>query len=57
MTNKILINGEWRDGKGAVFSSFDPSTGEEIWKGASATKTDVTDAVTAARGAFEKWAR
>jgi len=56
MTNKILINGEWRDGKGAAFSSFDPSTGEEIWKGASATKTDVTDAVTAARGAFEKWA-
>ena len=56
MTNKILINGEWRDGAGAEFSSFDPSTGEEIWKGASATKGDVEDAVSAARNAFEKWA-
>jgi succinylglutamic semialdehyde dehydrogenase len=56
MTNKILINGEWRDGAGAEFSSFDPSTGEEIWKGASATKADVNEAVQAARGAFEKWA-
>lgn len=56
MTNKILINGEWRDGAGVEFSSFDPSTGEEIWKGASATKSDVEDAVSAARGAFEQWA-
>lgn len=56
MTNKILINGEWRDGAGASFSSFDPSTGKEIWSGASATRNDVEDAVGAARGAFESWA-
>ena len=56
MTNKILINGEWRDGAGAAFSSFDPATGEEIWSGASATKSDVEDAVSAARDAFPKWA-
>ena len=56
MTNKILINGKWRDGAGAEFSSFDPSTGETIWTGAAATKADVNDAVNAARGAFEKWA-
>lgn len=56
MTNKILINGEWRDGAGASLSSFDPSTGEEIWSGASATKSDVEDAVGAARSAFESWA-
>ncbi|WP_428409513.1 succinylglutamate-semialdehyde dehydrogenase [Hyphococcus sp.] len=56
MTNKILINGEWREGAGAEFSSFDPSTGEAIWTGASATKNDVNDAVGAARAAFEKWA-
>ncbi|WP_375205730.1 succinylglutamate-semialdehyde dehydrogenase [Hyphococcus sp.] len=56
MTNKILINGKWRDGAGAAFSSFDPSTGETIWTGAAATKTDVDDAVSAARAAFEKWA-
>lgn len=56
MTGKILINGSWRDGAGAGFSSFDPSTGEEIWSGASATKGDVEDAVSAARNAFEAWA-
>lgn len=56
MTNKILINGVWRDGAGETFQSFDPSTGEEIWSGASATKDDVNDAVRAARGAFETWA-
>ncbi len=56
MTNKILINGEWRDGAGAEFSSVDPSTGEMIWSGAAATKDDVSDAVKAARGAFERWA-
>jgi succinylglutamic semialdehyde dehydrogenase len=56
MTNKILINGEWRDGAGREFSSFDPSTGEEIWKGASATREDIGDAVSAARAAFESWA-
>ncbi|MEM8772715.1 MAG: succinylglutamate-semialdehyde dehydrogenase [Pseudomonadota bacterium] len=56
MTNKILINGAWRDGAGAAFSSFDPSTGEEIWSGAAATKADVDDAVRAARDAFEPWA-
>ena len=56
MTNKILINGKWRDGAGAAFSSFDPSTGETIWTGAGATKSDVEDAVGAARGAFEQWA-
>ena len=56
MTNKILINGKWRDGAGAAFSSFDPSTGETVWTGAAATKNDVSDAVSAARAAFEKWA-
>ncbi len=56
MTNKILINGKWRDGAGAEFSSFDPSTGDEIWKGAAASKADVEDAVAAARSAFEPWA-
>ena len=30
MTNKILINGIWKDGAGATFESRDPSTGEVI---------------------------
>ncbi len=56
MTNKILIGGEWRDGAGAEFKSYDPSTGEAIWTGAAAARNDVNDAVNAARGAFEQWA-
>ena len=56
MTNQILIGGQWRDGAGAEFSSLDPSTGETVWSGAAATRSDVNDAVSAARGAFEKWA-
>ena len=56
MTDKILIGGEWREGAGAEFKSFDPSTGETLWSGAAATRGDVSDAVNAARGAFEKWA-
>jgi len=56
MTGKILINGEWRDGAGAEFSSFDPSTGETSWAGAAAARMQVTDAVQAARAAFEGWA-
>jgi len=54
--NKTLINGEWRDGAGAAFASFDPATGDEIWTGAAATREDVADAVKAARAAFEPWA-
>lgn len=56
MTNKILINGEWRDGAGTEFQSVDPANGETIWVGAGATKHDVNDAVSAARAAFEGWA-
>jgi succinylglutamic semialdehyde dehydrogenase len=56
MTNKILINGQWGNGEGAEFSSIDPSTGEEIWKGASASKSQVADALDAARKAFRSWA-
>lgn len=56
MSDKILINGEWREGAGAGFTSFDPATGETVWAGAAATKAEVQEAVRAARGAFEKWA-
>lgn len=56
MTHKILINGELRNGAGAHFQSFDPSTGKEVWAGAAATRDDVTDAVEAARSAFKAWA-
>ncbi len=54
--NKLFINGEWRDGRGAAIKSFDPSTGEQVFEAASATKVDVQDAVSAARKAFAGWA-
>lgn len=56
MTNQILIGGKWRDGAGAEFSSLDPATGETVWSGAAAARSDVNDAVSAARAAFQKWA-
>lgn len=54
--DKLFIDGEWREGRGAAIQSFDPSTGEKIFEAASATRHDVQDAVSAAREAFEGWA-
>ena len=54
--NKLFINGEWRDGRGAEIISVDPSTGEKIFAAASATRDDVASAISAARQAFEGWA-
>jgi succinylglutamic semialdehyde dehydrogenase len=56
MTNKLLINGAWREGAGDGFESFDPATDAQVWAGAAASKDDVRDAVRAARAAFESWA-
>lgn len=52
----IFINGEWRDGRGGAFQSFDPSTGEKVFEAASATREDVGAAIGAARAAFQDWA-
>lgn len=54
--NKLFINGEWRDGRGAAFQSFDPSTGATVFEAASATQDDVAAAIGAARAAFPVWA-
>ncbi len=56
MTGKLFINGQWRDGEGDVFSSYDPATGATVWTGNSASKNDVGNAVKAARNAFKGWA-
>jgi succinylglutamic semialdehyde dehydrogenase len=50
------ISGEWAAGRGPVFQSIDPTTGEITWEGAAASDQDVTDAVSSARKAFEPWA-
>lgn len=50
-----FIDGKWLQGKGGEFSSFDPSAGEPIWQGLSATHGEVAQAVEAAGAAFETW--
>ena len=55
-THKNYINGEWRDGDGAEFSSFDPSTGKAVFTAKAADAGEVDEAVRAARAAFEGWA-
>lgn len=54
--DKLFINGEWREGRGAAIKSFDPSTGAEVFEAASATREEVSAAVSAARAAFPGWA-
>ena len=49
------IDGEWRNGTGQVFASIDPGTGDEVWRGESASADDVDRAVRAARRAFGPW--
>lgn len=56
-TQKILIDGQWQDGQGDVFSKTDPVSGETLWQGAAASAEQVTSAVAAARRAFSTWAR
>lgn len=54
--DKLFINGEWREGRGSQIRSVDPSTGKQVFETASATRGDVSDAISAARAAFEGWA-
>ena len=57
MTKSLYINGRWRTGSGASFDSIDPAANDVIWTGKAASDTDVADAFTAARQAFDVWAR
>ncbi|MDQ9091790.1 succinylglutamate-semialdehyde dehydrogenase [Pseudoalteromonas haloplanktis] len=51
-----LINNQWQSGLGHDFVSVNPSTGETIWQGKTATKEQVNEAITAARKAQFTWA-
>jgi len=53
---KLYINGEWKTGGGASFSSINPATGQIIWQGNAASEKDVDVAIKAARNAFQSWA-
>ncbi|KQY29816.1 N-succinylglutamate 5-semialdehyde dehydrogenase [Caulobacter sp. Root487D2Y] len=52
----VFIDGVWRVGAGSEATSVDPTTGEVIWRQATAGAADVAAAVEAARKAFPAWA-
>ncbi|MDI1364968.1 MAG: succinylglutamate-semialdehyde dehydrogenase, partial [bacterium] len=56
MSGGVFIDGGWRSGAGAEAVSIDPTTGEVIWREATASQADVAAAVAAARRAFSAWA-
>ncbi|WP_417329076.1 succinylglutamate-semialdehyde dehydrogenase [Halomonas cupida] len=56
-TQQVLINGQWQNGEGEVFTKLDPVSAQELWHGAGASDAQVARAVEAARGAFAGWAR
>lgn len=55
MSRNHLIGNEWIDGFGEEFSSHDPATGAEVWRGKAATSPQVDAAVAAAHFAFRPW--
>lgn len=52
-----FINGNWRDGSAATFTSSNPADGSLVWEGPAAGAGDVADAFAAARAAFPAWGR
>jgi succinylglutamic semialdehyde dehydrogenase len=56
MSGGVFIDGVWRSGAGEEAVSIDPTTGETIWREATASQADVAAAVAAARAAFQPWA-
>jgi len=56
MSGGVFIDGVWRSGAGGEAVSIDPTTGETIWREATASQGDVAAAVAAARKAFPAWA-
>lgn len=57
MRTELYIGGAWRAGRGALFASHDPATGDKVWEGRAADAEDVAEAMAAARLAFPAWTR
>lgn len=53
----LLINGVWRQGRGAEFGKADPVGNQPLWRANAADAGDVAAACEAARAAFPAWAR
>ncbi|QIL88671.1 aldehyde dehydrogenase family protein [Microbulbifer sp. SH-1] len=55
-TDKLYINGEWRDSKGGnLHPVINPATEEVLCEVIQGTLDDVDDAVAAAKAAFKEW--
>ncbi|MBY6211159.1 aldehyde dehydrogenase family protein [Microbulbifer agarilyticus] len=55
-TQKLYINGEWRDSKGgSLHSVINPATEETLCEVIQGSMEDVDDAVAAAKAAFKEW--
>lgn len=50
-----FVAGNWQEGSGSVFNSYDPVTKEVVWEGHSASHDDIDEAVTAACSAGASW--
>ena len=50
------INGQWQAAGTPAFTSINPATGAEIWRGNAAGEAEISAAVSAARAAFPAWA-
>lgn len=51
----VLIDHEWRAGGGGEFASIDPATGDTVWRGRAASRTQIDEAIAAARRAAPHW--
>ncbi len=50
-------DGNWHKGQGTLFSSIDPTSGDEIWQSHSASPQQVAESFAAAKAAGRGWAR
>ncbi|OEF23843.1 succinylglutamate-semialdehyde dehydrogenase [Vibrio rumoiensis] len=53
----LLINGQWCQAQGEVFTKTNPANNQTLWQGNEATQQDVDNAISAARNVFPTWAR
>ena len=53
--SEIFIGGEWREGRGEVMHSINPSDGSRLFSMRTASKEDVDDAVKCASDALPRW--
>lgn len=56
MKSKLFIDGDWSVGEGEELISTNPVNGQVVWKGKTATESQVDLAMQSAKNAFKDWA-